>query len=192
MEFTARYVRQGGLAHYAVVTLRVEATEHPGVVNQANLEEPFLGSFVEGLGDLPETFEITLLEAKVHKVDSTRRAFLCAGRDAAMRIHAGFNCTKEPDVPEEPDVNQEELDVLEAVWQKRIKKDNKEIEETMLKSKLVLEQIDTIHQKGKSYRVVQATNRTNPKIGDDLTETEVKRLLDESRGFLTVDIKGKK
>lgn len=58
----------------------------------------------------------------------------------------------------------------------------------MLKSKLTVKQTDATKDKGK-YVVLSATNRTNPKIGDELTEKDVNRLLTENRGFLTIDIK---
>lgn len=59
-----------------------------------------------------------------------------------------------------------------------------------MKSKIVCEQLDSIGGgKGKKYLVTALTNRTNPKIGDELTEQQVQTYITEGRGEVTVDIK---
>ena len=98
MEFTTKYVDSGSRwqrKHYAVVTLRVETpslliedVDDAGVVNKANLEQHLFEGFVNGLGDLAETFKIILLKAIVHNTDSSKESFLRAGRQAAMKIHS--------------------------------------------------------------------------------------------------------
>jgi hypothetical protein len=56
------------------------------------------------------------------------------------------------------------------------------------KTKIVFEQIDPLGATKTQYRVVALTNRTVPKIGDVLKETDVQELIRESEG-LTVEIK---
>lgn len=54
------------------------------------------------------------------------------------------------------------------------------------KTKIVFEQVDGMSKI--VYRVVALTNRTQPKIGTDLKEDEVQKLIQDSEN-LTVDIK---
>lgn len=58
-----------------------------------------------------------------------------------------------------------------------------------MKSKIVCEQFDSVATKGKAYIVIALTNRTTPKIGEELTEKQVNGLIHEGRGNVTVEIK---
>lgn len=57
-----------------------------------------------------------------------------------------------------------------------------------MKSKIVCKQENG--GKETTYKVVSLTNRTTPYIGDSISEKEVQNLLRDSRGNLTVEIKG--
>lgn len=61
-----------------------------------------------------------------------------------------------------------------------------------MKSKVVCEQFDSITSKGVKYIVTALTNRTTPKIGDELSEKQVQSLITEGRGNTTVEIKPKR
>lgn len=61
----------------------------------------------------------------------------------------------------------------------------------MMKSKIVFEQTEPLVGLNK-YVVTSLTNRTTPRIGEELTEPQVKKLLADGRGNLTIDIKPKK
>ena len=63
----------------------------------------------------------------------------------------------------------------------------------MNKSKIVFEQSAVASAIGHaSYVVASLTNRTTPRIGEELTESQVKKLMSEGRDKLTVEIKPKK
>jgi hypothetical protein len=65
-----------------------------------------------------------------------------------------------------------------------------------MKSKIVLEQhgatISPVPAGKAQYDVVALHNRTRPLIGETLTEEDVKKLLADARGNLTVEIKPSK
>lgn len=61
-----------------------------------------------------------------------------------------------------------------------------------MKSKMVCKQLlSSLSSSERMYEVVSLTNRTTPYIGDTLSEKQVKNLLVDGRGNLTIEIKGK-
>lgn len=59
-----------------------------------------------------------------------------------------------------------------------------------MKTKITCIQLQTVNSEI-LYEIVKLTNRTTPAIGTTINEKQLKSLLTESRGKLTIDITGK-